>query len=235
MSLVDEHEVPGPGGEHLIATASTTSQMGAGEENGKRAPRITRSALDLLLVDIEEAPAIEPRDSEGELLGELLLPLLENRGGHEQQDAFGFAGHEEFTNDQADLDRLAESDFVCKEVAARGRCGRRSREDAVESAFPHRFATGVRGRIGRNAASSWTQSGHLTGRTNKIGQLRSAKAVTWRCVDHNDRCGAQERVSDRGTKEGEQGLRRRIVPPQASQTREHGDIGTERVQLTKVA
>jgi hypothetical protein len=39
--------------------------------------------------------------------------------------------------------------------------------DAVESAFPHRFAPGVRARIGRNAASSWTQSGHLRGRVDK--------------------------------------------------------------------
>jgi hypothetical protein len=40
--------------------------------------------------------------------------------------------------------------------------------EIVEIAFPHRFATGVRARIGRNAASSWTQSGHLRGRTNKV-------------------------------------------------------------------
>lgn len=40
--------------------------------------------------------------------------------------------------------------------------------DAVNEGFPHRFAAGVRARIGRNAASSWTQSGHLAGRTNKI-------------------------------------------------------------------
>jgi hypothetical protein len=39
--------------------------------------------------------------------------------------------------------------------------------DAVESAFPHRFAPGVRARIGRNAASSWTQSGHLRGCVDK--------------------------------------------------------------------
>lgn len=50
--------------------------------------------------------------------------------------------------------------------------------DAVESAFPHRFATGVRERIGRNAASSWTQSGHLTGRTNKVRtQARATPAA----------------------------------------------------------
>ena len=40
--------------------------------------------------------------------------------------------------------------------------------DAVEAAFPHRFAPGVRARIGRNAASSWTQSGHLRGRVRKV-------------------------------------------------------------------
>jgi hypothetical protein len=40
--------------------------------------------------------------------------------------------------------------------------------DAVEAAFPNRFAPGVRARIGRNAASSWTQSGHLRGRVRKV-------------------------------------------------------------------
>jgi hypothetical protein len=39
--------------------------------------------------------------------------------------------------------------------------------DAVEDAFPRRFGPGVRARIGRNAASSWTQSGHLRGRVRK--------------------------------------------------------------------
>lgn len=40
--------------------------------------------------------------------------------------------------------------------------------DAVEAVFPHRFGPGVRARIGRNAASSWTQSGHLRGRVRKV-------------------------------------------------------------------
>jgi hypothetical protein len=39
--------------------------------------------------------------------------------------------------------------------------------DVVDSAFPHRFTPGVLARIGRNAASSWTQSGHLRGRLRK--------------------------------------------------------------------
>ncbi len=119
MRLVDEYDVPGPGGEDLIATASTTSQVGAGKEYGKRAPRIARTALDLLVVDIEEAPAIKTRDAEGELLGEFLLPLLEDRGGHEQQDALGSTRNEEFPDDQSDLDRFAQTDFVRKEVASR--------------------------------------------------------------------------------------------------------------------
>lgn len=40
--------------------------------------------------------------------------------------------------------------------------------EVVETAFPHRFAPGVRARIGRNVASSWTQSGHLRGRDRKV-------------------------------------------------------------------
>lgn len=40
--------------------------------------------------------------------------------------------------------------------------------DAVDAVFPHRFGPGVRARIGRNTASSWTQSGHLRGRVRKV-------------------------------------------------------------------
>ncbi len=48
----------------------------------------------------------------------------------------------------------------------------------IDEAFLHRFAAGVRARIGRNVASSWTQSGHLGGRTNKIRmQARATPAA----------------------------------------------------------
>jgi hypothetical protein len=49
--------------------------------------------------------------------------------------------------------------------------------DAIGEAFPHRFAPGVRERIGRNAASSWTQSGHLAGRTKKVRTRARATPV----------------------------------------------------------
>lgn len=50
--------------------------------------------------------------------------------------------------------------------------------DEVETAFPHRFGPGVRARVGRNAASSWTQSGHLRGRVPKVrAQARATPAV----------------------------------------------------------
>lgn len=39
---------------------------------------------------------------------------------------------------------------------------------AFESAFPDQYSELNRNKIARNAASSWTQSGHLSGRTNKI-------------------------------------------------------------------
>jgi hypothetical protein len=38
---------------------------------------------------------------------------------------------------------------------------------AVDEAFPGSYNEAVRAKIGRNAASSWTQSGHLRGRTTK--------------------------------------------------------------------
>lgn len=40
--------------------------------------------------------------------------------------------------------------------------------EAVERSFPGRFTPGVLARIGRNVASSWTQSGYLRGRTSKV-------------------------------------------------------------------
>jgi hypothetical protein len=41
---------------------------------------------------------------------------------------------------------------------------------AVDAAFPGRFTSDVLARISRNVASSWTQSGHLSGRGHKIRQ-----------------------------------------------------------------
>jgi hypothetical protein len=41
---------------------------------------------------------------------------------------------------------------------------------ALEVAFPNQYSELNRNKIGRNAASSWTQSGHLTGRAKKIRQ-----------------------------------------------------------------
>ena len=38
---------------------------------------------------------------------------------------------------------------------------------AVQIAYPHAYSSSIAGKIGRNTGSSWTQSGHLKGRTNK--------------------------------------------------------------------
>jgi hypothetical protein len=40
----------------------------------------------------------------------------------------------------------------------------------VESAFPHAYNEGTAAKIGRNTASSWTQTGHLQGRAAKTRQ-----------------------------------------------------------------
>ncbi len=39
---------------------------------------------------------------------------------------------------------------------------------AVEASFPDLLAPGILAKVGRNAASSWTQSGHLKGRVKKV-------------------------------------------------------------------
>ena len=41
-------------------------------------------------------------------------------------------------------------------------------EKAVRTEFPDSYSSAVANKIGRNAASSWTQSGHLLGRSNKM-------------------------------------------------------------------
>lgn len=45
--------------------------------------------------------------------------------------------------------------------------GRGRIADEVRTAFPGHYSVGVLARIGRNIASSWTQSGHFVGRTHK--------------------------------------------------------------------
>jgi hypothetical protein len=41
-------------------------------------------------------------------------------------------------------------------------------QQALTEAYPHQYSAKNLAKVGRNAASSWTQSGHLTGRTKKI-------------------------------------------------------------------
>jgi hypothetical protein len=53
-------------------------------------------------------------------------------------------------------------------------------QQALADTYPHQYSAKNIGKIARNAASSWTQSGHLTGRTKKIRTLVQARpaAVT---------------------------------------------------------
>jgi hypothetical protein len=41
-------------------------------------------------------------------------------------------------------------------------------QQAFADAYPHQYSVKNIGKIARNAASSWTQSGHLSGRTRKL-------------------------------------------------------------------
>ena len=50
--------------------------------------------------------------------------------------------------------------------------------DAVQGAFPDRFSPGVRDRIGRNLASTWTQSGHLTAASKVAPKTRARLTLT---------------------------------------------------------
>jgi len=48
---------------------------------------------------------------------------------------------------------------------------------ALEATFPNQYSEPNRNKIARNAASSWTQSGHLVGRAKKIRRLVRPTAV----------------------------------------------------------
>ena len=50
--------------------------------------------------------------------------------------------------------------------------------DAVQGAFPDRFSPGVRDRIGRNLASTWTQSGHLVAASKAAPKTRARLTLT---------------------------------------------------------
>lgn len=58
------------------------------------------------------------------------------------------------------------------------RLGARDFGDAVHRAFPHRFSAGVQDRIGRNLASTWTQSGHLAAASRVAPKTRARLKLT---------------------------------------------------------
>jgi hypothetical protein len=55
--------------------------------------------------------------------------------------------------------------------------GTDSLAQAFEAAFPNQYSELSRGQTARHAASSWTQSGHLTSRANKTRQRIKPTAV----------------------------------------------------------
>lgn len=54
-----------------------------------------------------------------------------------------------------------------------------SLSQAIDEAFPNQYSELNRNKVARNAASSWTQSGHLAGRTKKIrARVKQSPAAT---------------------------------------------------------
>jgi hypothetical protein len=49
---------------------------------------------------------------------------------------------------------------------------------AVVDAYPSSYSDAIAHKIGRNAASTWTQSGHLTGRTKKVRRRAKARPAS---------------------------------------------------------
>ncbi len=119
VGLVDDNHVPRTRREHFVPAALPSREVRAGKQDRERPPRVPGRRDDRVVVDVHEAAAIEPWDTQGELLGELLLPLLHHRGRDEQQDTRRLAAHEQLADDEPDLDGLAEADLVREEVRAR--------------------------------------------------------------------------------------------------------------------
>lgn len=69
-------------------------------------------------------------------------------------------------------------------------------QQALADAYPHQYSIKNIGKIARNAASSWTQSGHLAGRTKKIRTRVDARpaAVTLALILGHVAGGAGEQI-----------------------------------------
>ena len=102
VCFVDEAEVPGGGGE-ACGACFATGVLAAGEEDAV-AFGVDGRVCGFVRLDVEEV------DQFG-------LPLAEERSGHHDEDARGALG-EELGDDEARLDRFAESDFVREDAAA---------------------------------------------------------------------------------------------------------------------
>jgi hypothetical protein len=63
---------------------------------------------------------------------------------------------------------LRASSTVIQQVAPEADVASTMLAEAVQRAFPDRYNPATLAKIGRNTASSWTQSGHLSGRTAKV-------------------------------------------------------------------
>ena len=99
--------------EPVHQLAEVAQRVGSAKDYSVRAVKQGDDELGRLIDGFNQMlEQIQTRDAEGELLGEFLLPLLQNGCRHQEQDALNSAGHEEFPNNEPDLDRLAQADFV---------------------------------------------------------------------------------------------------------------------------
>jgi len=76
-------------------------------------------------------------------------------------------------------DELLRASFTSlREVPGGVRVGAAELAAAVAMAFPDRFSDATLAKIGRNTAASWTQTGHLVGRTSKTRTSAGARSVS---------------------------------------------------------
>ncbi|OQA44944.1 MAG: hypothetical protein BWY52_01450 [Chloroflexi bacterium ADurb.Bin325] len=120
MRLVHHEQVPRPGRQDLFAPVAALGKLAAGQQYVAGIPEVGAAGhRQRPIVDIEQLAVFVARDFQGELLVELLLPLVEDRFGRQDQATFDPAGDEQLADHQAGLDGLAQADLVAQQRPAR--------------------------------------------------------------------------------------------------------------------
>ena len=121
VGLVDDHEVPAGERDVGLALLVPGGVAGGDDDVVAQGPDVVAGTLG---VQEGRGGAVVVREDLVELGPQLVLPLADDAGRGEDEDAVGHAAGLELLDDQARLDGLAEADLVREDEAVRVRGGR---------------------------------------------------------------------------------------------------------------